>query len=137
MKKPTNLTIIGCHCYGLWGKKLVGLFEEGYRVARRPCCELSEWNNLFMNETFCTKLTSFVSFAIFHFWHLQSLPLHFLHVLNKSSSMVVHTLFLPITFYWTPTFFIIPLAHVFFATQITYSRSGGDVWTSSNGINGL
>jgi hypothetical protein len=30
-----------------------------------------------------------------------------------------------------------PLAHGFFAPKITYSRIGGDVWTSSNGINGL
>lgn len=48
--------------------------------------------------------------------------------------MVVHTLFLPIVIYSTPTFLIMPLAHGFFAPKITYSRSGGDVWTSSNGI---
>jgi hypothetical protein len=68
---------------------------------------------------------------------LQSLHLHFLHVSNRGSLVVVHILFLPITLYSTPTFLIVPLTHVFFATQIRHSTSGGDVWTSSYGINGL
>ncbi len=87
-----TLTIVGWHCFGAW---VVWLSKGHNCVVRWLDCGLKEMGS-YVNKTFHTKLTHFASL---HFFYVQSFHLHLLHLWGRSSSMVVHILFLVSSFY--------------------------------------